>query len=102
MKRTIDAAELNICFSEDLEKALFKWFVASFLMGKRIQADIACEAYRVIVENTTATPRASLLTALTESWSPCSGRHITCATTSQRRIDCLRCAPSSMTITRAR
>ena len=50
MKRTIDAAELNICFSEDLEKALFKWFVASFLMGKRIQADIACEAYRVIVE----------------------------------------------------
>ncbi|RMS12882.1 ATPase involved in DNA replication initiation [Pseudomonas coronafaciens pv. coronafaciens] len=50
MNRTVDAAELNIDFSKDPEKALFKWFIASFLMGKRIQSAIACEAYRVIIE----------------------------------------------------
>nr|WP_214658145.1 DNA methylase [Pseudomonas folii] len=32
------------------EVALFKWFIASFLMGKRIQADVAAQAYRVIVD----------------------------------------------------
>ncbi|WP_244905161.1 DNA methylase [Stutzerimonas kunmingensis] len=32
------------------EAELFKWFVASFLFGKRIQRDIAAEAYRVLVE----------------------------------------------------
>ena len=30
--------------------SLFKWFIASFLMGKRIQAPIAAQAYKVIVE----------------------------------------------------
>lgn len=32
------------------EGELFKWFIASFLFGKRIQRDIAAEAYRVIIE----------------------------------------------------
>ncbi len=32
------------------EGELFKWFIASFLFGKRIQRDIAAEAYRVIVD----------------------------------------------------
>ena len=32
------------------EAELFKWFIASFLFGKRIQRDIAAEAYRVIVD----------------------------------------------------
>ncbi|MCW8155651.1 DNA methylase [Stutzerimonas stutzeri] len=40
------------------EVELFKWFVASFLFGKRIQRDIAAEAYRVLVErNQLDTPR---------------------------------------------
>ncbi|MCD5994551.1 DNA methylase [Pseudomonas sp. CDFA 602] len=54
MNRSISAADLQIDFSGNtqagLEHSLFKWLVASFLMGKRIQAEIACEAYRVIVE----------------------------------------------------
>nr|WP_225923352.1 DNA methylase [Pseudomonas farris] len=32
------------------EAALFKWLVASFLMGKRIQGAIAANAYKVVVE----------------------------------------------------
>lgn len=50
MNRTVNAAELHIDFAKDPEKALFKWLIASFLMGKRIQSAIACEAYRVIIE----------------------------------------------------
>ncbi|MEE4748912.1 DNA methylase [Pseudomonas alliivorans] len=51
MTLSVTASDLQIDFSEDKEKSLFKWLIASFLMGKRIQAQIACEAYRVIVEH---------------------------------------------------
>lgn len=50
MNKTISASDLDIDVRGGGESALFKWFIASFLMGKRIQADIACNAYRVIVE----------------------------------------------------
>ncbi|RON47816.1 DNA methylase [Pseudomonas frederiksbergensis] len=50
MSKTISARDLGIHLKKGDESALFKWFVASFLMGKRIQADIAAQAYRVIVE----------------------------------------------------
>lgn len=50
MNKTISASDLDIDVREGGDSALFKWFIASFLMGKRIQADIACNAYRVIVE----------------------------------------------------
>ena len=50
MKKTITAQALDISLDAADEVALFKWLVASFLMGKRIQADIAVQAYRVIVE----------------------------------------------------
>lgn len=43
------AADLDIDVPRG-EVELFKWFVASFLFGKRIQRDIAAEAYRVLVE----------------------------------------------------
>lgn len=49
MAREISAKDLGI----EIEKGegdLFKWFIASFLFGKRIQQDIAAEAYRVIVD----------------------------------------------------
>ncbi|MFI8643654.1 DNA methylase [Pseudomonas iridis] len=51
MGKTITAEDLEISFGDASDEvALFKWLIASFLMGKRIQADIAAQAYRVIVE----------------------------------------------------
>ena len=50
MSKTITAQDLQIHFSHGNETPMFKWLIASFLMGKRIQADIAAQAYRVIVE----------------------------------------------------
>ncbi|UQS16666.1 DNA methylase [Pseudomonas sp. HS6] len=50
MTKTIRAEDLHISLHPLSESALFKWLLASFLMGKRIQADIAAQAYRVIVE----------------------------------------------------
>ncbi|SDP14957.1 hypothetical protein SAMN04489798_4841 [Pseudomonas arsenicoxydans] len=50
MNKTISASDLGIDLKKEDEGALFKWFIASFLMGKRIQAEIAAQAYRVIVE----------------------------------------------------
>ncbi|MBC3948156.1 DNA methylase [Pseudomonas sp. DOAB1069] len=44
------AHDLAIDLKSGGEVALFKWFIASFLMGKRIQADVAAQAYRVIVD----------------------------------------------------
>lgn len=48
--KVITAQDLAIDLKSGDEVALFKWFIASFLMGKRIQADIAAQAYRVIVD----------------------------------------------------
>ena len=50
MNKTISAEDLNIQLNHNDDAALFKWLLASFLMGKRIQAGIAAEAYRVIAE----------------------------------------------------
>jgi endonuclease III len=49
MPNIISARDLQISLDDANEEGLFKWLVASFLMGKRIQGAIA-EAYRVIVE----------------------------------------------------
>jgi endonuclease III len=49
MASEISANELGIDTSQG-EGELFKWFIASFLFGKRIQQDIAADAYRVIVD----------------------------------------------------
>jgi len=50
MPKLISAQDLQIDLVTANEQGLFKWLIASFLMGKRIQAGIAAEAYRVIVE----------------------------------------------------
>lgn len=50
MTTTIGAADLGIDLGHDTERALFKWLLASWLMGKRIQGDIAANTYRVLVE----------------------------------------------------
>jgi len=46
----ITAGDLNIDLHTASEPGLFKWLLASFLMGKRIQGAIAAKAYQVIVE----------------------------------------------------
>ncbi|RZI30590.1 DNA methylase [Pseudomonas orientalis] len=50
MARSISASELGIELKPGDDSSLFKWFIASFLMGKSIQAPIAAQAYRVIIE----------------------------------------------------
>ncbi|WLH66431.1 DNA methylase [Pseudomonas sp. FP2309] len=50
MAGVITAADLGIELKPDDDSSLFKWFIASFLMGKRIQASIAAQAYKVIVQ----------------------------------------------------
>ncbi|MBY8931142.1 DNA methylase [Pseudomonas sp. Wu6] len=50
MARSISASELGIELKPGDDSSLFKWFIASFVMGKRIQAPIAAQAYRVIIE----------------------------------------------------
>ena len=49
MKAEISAHQLGLDVRRG-EHDLFKWFIASFLFGKRIQQDIAADAYRAIVE----------------------------------------------------
>jgi endonuclease III len=50
MSKIITAHDLHIDLQGANEAGLFKWLVASFLMGKRIQGPIAAKAYDVIVE----------------------------------------------------
>ncbi|WP_122666421.1 DNA methylase [Pseudomonas viridiflava] len=50
MGKVVTARDLAVDLKQGDDVALFKWFIASFLMGKRIQADIAAQAYRVIVD----------------------------------------------------
>nr|WP_314533538.1 DNA methylase [uncultured Pseudomonas sp.] len=50
MSKIISAYDLRIDLLDSNEAGLFKWLLASFLMGKRIQGAIAARAYQVIVE----------------------------------------------------
>ena len=50
MSDQINAADLGLALRKGDEASLFKWFLASFLFGKRIQQNIARQTYRVIVE----------------------------------------------------
>ncbi|WP_278406159.1 DNA methylase [Pseudomonas rhodesiae] len=50
MSKIISAHDLQIDLQGANEAGLFKWLLASFLMGKRIQGQIAANAYRVVVE----------------------------------------------------
>jgi 3-methyladenine DNA glycosylase/8-oxoguanine DNA glycosylase len=49
MAHIVTAQDLRINLDGANEDGVFRWFIASFLMGKRIQTDIAVEAYSVIV-----------------------------------------------------
>uniref|UniRef100_A0A7C1WYL1 DNA methylase n=1 Tax=Pseudomonas graminis TaxID=158627 RepID=A0A7C1WYL1_9PSED len=50
MGKNITAQELGIDLVQGGEGALFKWLLASFLMGKRIRAQAAVQTYQVIVD----------------------------------------------------
>ncbi len=50
MGKNITAQELGIDLVQGGEGALFKWLLASVLMGKRIRAQAAVQTYQVIVD----------------------------------------------------
>lgn len=50
MNKNVSAHDLHISLDPVTEEGVFKWLLASFLMGKRIQAEIAAEAFRVIAD----------------------------------------------------
>ncbi|MBS7458084.1 DNA methylase [Coralloluteibacterium stylophorae] len=50
MAGKISAADLGIHVRKGDEASLFRWFVASFLFGKRIGQKIAAETWHVLVE----------------------------------------------------
>lgn len=45
----VTAADLGIEFSDPSGHGVYKWLLASFLIGKRIRSSIAVEAYRNLV-----------------------------------------------------
>lgn len=46
--KTITACDLGIEVTDTL--GVFRWLLASFLMGKRIRSTVAVEAYRILVQ----------------------------------------------------
>lgn len=56
MRTNITADDLGIKM-EKKEKPLFKWFLASYLLGKRIQQDIAHQTWKVFMRHGIDTPK---------------------------------------------
>ena len=56
MNSTITAADLGLKV-ERKERVLFKWFLASYLFGKRIQQDIARQTWEVFMKHDIDTPK---------------------------------------------
>jgi len=50
VSKIISADDLGIDLEGANEAELFKWLIASFMMGKKIQGLTAAKAYQVIVE----------------------------------------------------
>ena len=48
MSKTTSAADLGLTLAVDDEPALFGWFLASYLFGKRISQTIAAQAWTVL------------------------------------------------------
>ena len=46
----IGATELGIDLSHPGHHGLYKWLLASFLLGKRIRSSVALQAYRILVD----------------------------------------------------
>lgn len=56
MNKTITAEDLGLTI-EKKERVLFKWFLASYLFGKRIQQDIALQTWEVFMKHGIDTPK---------------------------------------------
>lgn len=56
MNNTITAEDLGLKV-EKKERVLFKWFLASYLFGKRIQQDIARQTWEVFMKHGIDTPK---------------------------------------------
>lgn len=56
MKKTVTAEDLGLEI-EHKERVLFKWFLASYLFGKRIQQDIARQTWEVFMKHGIDTPQ---------------------------------------------
>lgn len=48
MRKTTSAADLGLSLTAEDEQALFGWFLASYLFGKRISQGIAAQAWTVL------------------------------------------------------
>jgi endonuclease III len=49
--KQVTAGDLGIDIASGHERELFKWFLASFLFGKRIQQQVAVRTYHVLVDD---------------------------------------------------
>ena len=56
MNSTITAEDLGLTI-EKKERVLFKWFLASYLFGKRIQQDIARQTWEVFMKHGIDSPK---------------------------------------------
>lgn len=56
MNKHITAKDLGIKV-EKKERVLFKWFLASYLLGKRIQQDVARQTWEVFMKHDLDTPK---------------------------------------------
>ncbi|HET6924270.1 MAG TPA: hypothetical protein VFH39_00375 [Candidatus Saccharimonadales bacterium] len=57
MSSTITATDLGLDLRKADEQTMFKWFLASYLFGKRIQQDIAKRTWEVFMHAGIDTPR---------------------------------------------
>lgn len=46
----VSATDLGIDIADQNQHGLYKWLLASFLLGKRIRSSVALQAYRILVD----------------------------------------------------
>ena len=46
----VSATDLGIDIADQNRQGLYKWLLASFLLGKRIRSSVALQAYRILVD----------------------------------------------------
>lgn len=56
MSGYITASDLGLKVSKSNEKTAFRWFLASYLFGKRISQDIARKTWEVFIDNNVDSP----------------------------------------------
>ncbi|MDR6957788.1 endonuclease III [Pseudomonas brassicacearum] len=47
----VNATDLGIDVADQRRHGLYKWLLASFLLGKRIRSSVALQAYRILVDH---------------------------------------------------